>query len=231
MNLVEIKNLSKIFDTTNGLSQVTLDIPRGQVIGLLGKNGSGKTTLFNCLVDFYKASEGEIRVEGISSLDPKVRSKISYMPAFEWLPSSWQVGKICRQYQDLFEDFDFRKSMELLLEVGISTDKKFGNLSTGMQAMVKLILTISRKVPLYLLDEPFANMDFVTREDFCKILLKEFSEESTFIISTHILEEIEMLLERVIFLHEGRIVGDILVEEHRERTSQSITEFYREVAR
>ena len=231
MNLVEIKNLSKIFGTTKGLNQVNLTISHGQVIGLLGKNGSGKTTLFNCLVDFYKASEGEIWVEGISSLDPEVRSKISYMPAFEWLPTSWKIGKICHQYEELFPDFDFEKSMDILSEVGISPEKKFGNLSTGMQAMVKLILTISRKVPLYLLDEPFANMDFVTREDFCKILLKEFSEESTFIISTHILEEIENLLERVIFLHEGRIVGDILVEEHREKTSQSITEFYREVAR
>ena len=99
MNLVEIKNLSKIFGETNGLDQVDLEIPRGQVIGLLGKNGSGKTTLFNCLMGLYQSSEGEVIVDGISNKEPEVRSKISYMPTFEWLPLSWPVGKVCRQYQ------------------------------------------------------------------------------------------------------------------------------------
>ena len=231
MNLVEIKNLSKIFGETNGLDQVDLEIPRGQVIGLLGKNGSGKTTLFNCLMGLYQSSEGEILVDGISNKEPEVRSKISYMPTFEWLPLSWPVGKVCRQYEDLFEDFDLEKCQGLLMDLGILENQKLNGLSTGMLAMVKLILTISRKVPLYLLDEPFANMDFITREDFCKILLKEFSEESTFIISTHILEEMETLLERVIFLNEGRVVGYIIVEEYRETENQSLTDFYREVAK
>ena len=117
------------------------------------------------------------------------------------------------------------------MDLGILENQKLNGLSTGMLAMVKLILTISRKVPLYLLDEPYANMDFITREDFCKILLKEFSEESTFIISTHILEEMETLLERVIFLNEGRVVGYIIVEEYRETENQSLTDFYREVAK
>lgn len=231
MNLVEIKNVSKIFGETDGLNQVNLEIQKGQVIGLLGKNGSGKTTLFNCLTGLYKISEGQINVAGWSNLEPAIRSQISYMPSFEWLPLSVPISKICDQYKELFGDFDIEKCHSLLAEVGISTEKKLGNLSTGMRAMVKLILTISRRVGLYLLDEPFANMDFITREDFCKILLKEFSEETTFIISTHILEEIENLLERVIFLHEGRVVGDILVEEHREMANQSLTDFYREVAK
>lgn len=231
MNLVEVKNLSKIFGDTNGLNQVNLEIPQGQVVGLLGKNGSGKTTFFNCLMGFYKISEGEINVKGWSNRDPEIRSQISYMPSFEWLSLSMPIGKICKEYNQLFDDFDIEKCHSLLAELDIPLEKKLGNFSTGMKAMVKLVLTISRRTRLYLLDEPFANMDFITREDFCKILLREFSEESTFIISTHILEEVENLLERVIFLNDGRVVGDILVEDYREETGKSMTEFYREVAK
>lgn len=230
MNIVEIKNLGKTFGEEFALREIDIEISTGQVIGLLGKNGSGKTTLFNCLTGFYKNSEGTIFVEGISNLEPDIRSKISYMPAFEWLPLSWSVEKICHQYQELFEDFDFEKCIHLLLNTGISLKQKMDNLSTGMRAMVKLILTISRRVSLYLLDEPFANMDFITRENFCKVLLREFSQESIFIISTHILEELENLLERAIFLKEGKIVGDILIDDYRESTGNSITDFYREVA-
>lgn len=227
--LVKLENTVKYFGKKKALDNINLEIKSGQIIGLLGPNESGKTTLLNCMAGLAHLNTGDILIEGQSVSVSAVKRKISYMPAANIFFPKWTVEKAGTYFQNLFLDFDIEKNKKLLSDMNISEDAEFRTMSSGTLAKVKLIFTLSRKTKLYLLDEPFANIDLEAREDIYTLILREFDMSSTLILSTHFINEIEMLFDHVILIREGKIAGNINVEEYREKEDKSITDFYKEV--
>ncbi len=226
--LINCDNAAKHFGRVKALENVNFEIEKGQIVGLLGENGSGKTSLLNCIAGLSHLSSGEIRVNGISTQDCSVKKELAYMPVINFFNPKWTVKNAAENFASLFPDFDAKKNTEILKSLSISENTEFRSMSSGMLAKTKLAFTLSRDVKLYLLDEPFANIDLVAREEIYSLILREFNPETTIILSTHFINEIEMLPDRVMLMKEGRIAADINVEEYKEKNDKSIVEFYRE---
>jgi ABC-2 type transport system ATP-binding protein len=226
--LIQVKNISKKFGRQQALNNISIDVERGHIIGLLGPNGSGKSTFLNCLAGLQHLSAGEILVNNISTRNPLVKGQLSYMPVADIFQKHWTVKETIGYFKLLFTDFDAEKCLRLLNEMDISIKQSFKQMSSGTLGKTKLIFTLSRQVPLYLLDEPFANIDLIAREEIYAIILREFNEESTMILSTHFLNEVEMLFEEVILLKSGEFTARFHVEDLRENSDQSIVAFYKE---
>ncbi len=226
--LVSCKSAAKNFGREKALKDVNFEIETGQIVGLLGENGSGKTSLLNCIAGLSHLSSGEVRVNGISVQDYKVKRELAYMPVVDIFNPKWSVKNAVENFSGLFSDFDMKKNADMLKILNISENAEIKSMSSGTLAKAKLAFILSRNVKLYLLDEPFANIDLVAREEIYSLILREFNSETTIILSTHFISEIEMLLDRVMLMKEGKITADINVEEYKEKNDKSIVEFYRE---
>lgn len=226
--LVSCKNAVKNFGREKALKNVSFEIKKGQIVGLLGENGSGKTSLLNCIAGLSHLSSGEVSINGVSVQDYKVKRELAYMPVVNLFNPKWTIKNAVEGFSGLFPDFDIKKNADMLKILNISENTEFRSMSSGTLAKAKLAFTLSRNVKLYLLDEPFANIDLVAREEIYSLILREFNPETTIILSTHFINEIEMLLDRVMLMKEGRITADINVEEYKEKNDKSIVEFYRE---
>ena len=226
--LVSCKSAAKNFGREKALKDVNFEIETGQIVGLLGENGSGKTSLLNCIAGLSHLSSGEVRVNGISVQDYKVKRELAYMPVVDIFNPKWSVKNAVENFSGLFSDFDMKKNADILKILNISENAEIKSMSSGTLAKAKLAFILSRNVKLYLLDEPFANIDLVAREEIYSLILREFNPETTIILSTHFISEIEMLLDRVMLMKEGKITADINVEEYKEKNDKSIVEFYRE---
>ena len=227
--LLKIENTSKYFSKKRGIENINLEINTGQIIGLLGSNGSGKSTLLNCIAGLQHINSGDILINGMSIRKTEVKNNLSYMPIINIFFSKWTVKEAISNFRDLFSDFDIEKNERLLTSMNIDRNVEFHTMSSGTLAKIKLIFTLSRKVNLYLLDEPFANIDLETRVEIYKLILEEFDMSSSLILSTHFINEVEMLFDHVILMKEGKIIGNVNVEEYREKEDKSITEYYKEV--
>lgn len=226
MSLVEFKHLYKEFDGKNILKDINLKIEKGVIVGLLGKNGVGKTTIIKLMNDLLTPTKGEILING---LKPGVESKkiISYLPERTYLDKDMKVNEILKYFAAFYEDFDTEKATKLLIDLGIKTDEKLIKMSKGMQEKVQLILVMSRNADLYILDEPLGGVDPATREYILDTILSNFKEGATVIISTHLIADIERILDKVIFVDKGKIILEGNADELREKEKASIDEIFR----
>ena len=226
MELLECKNLSKSFDNKKILKDVNLIIPRGKIIGLLGKNGQGKTTLLKLINDLLTPTSGEVLIEG---KHPGVESKkiISYLPERTYLDKEMKVIDTLNYFKEFYENFDIDKAKKLLKDLDLDINYKISKMSKGMQEKLQLILVMSREADLYILDEPLGGVDPATRDYILDTILSNFKEGSSVIISTHLISDIERILDEVIFIDKGKIILTASADELREKEKSSIDEIFR----
>ena len=205
MELLECKQLNKQFDDKPILKNINLKIPRGKIIGLLGKNGTGKSTLIKLINDLLTPTSGEILINGEK---PGVNSKkiISYLPERTYLEKEMTIEQVLEYFEDFYASFNKEKAIKLLKDLDLSTELKLSKMSKGMQEKLQLVLVMSREAELYILDEPLGGVDPATRDYILDTILSNFSEGASVIISTHLIADIERILDEVIFIDKGEIV-------------------------
>lgn len=227
-SVVQVENLTKGFFRNKALDRLSLEIEKGKVYGVFGPNGSGKTTLFKILTGLFKPTAGRVLING-AELGVETKRQIAFMPTDDFLFGWMKVKQVINFYQDFYPDFDKAKASEYLSFMELSEDTKVGTLSTGMKARLKLVVTMARKAGLYLLDEPLNGIDPISRERIIKMIVSGLNEESAMIISSHLVSELETILDEVIFLDRGTVVLAGNAEKFRMERGCSIEELYKEV--
>ena len=226
MELVKCNKLCKEFDNKQILNNINLIIPKGKIVGLLGKNGSGKTTLIKLINDLLTPTSGEVLINGEK---PSIKSKkvISYLPERTYLDISMKVSQIITFFDEFYDNFDKEKAIKLLKDLDLDINSKVSKMSKGMQEKLQLILVMSREAELYILDEPLGGVDPATRDYILDTILSNFSEGASVIISTHLISDIERILDEVIFINKGKIVLTSSADELRKKENASIDEIFR----
>ena len=226
MELVKCNNLCKEFDNKQILNNINLIIPKGKIVGLLGKNGSGKTTLIKLINDLLTPTSGEVLINGEK---PSIKSKkvISYLPERTYLDKSMKVSQIITFFDEFYDNFDKEKAIKLLKDLDLDINSKVSKMSKAMQEKLQLILVMSREAELYILDEPLGGVDPATRDYILDTILSNFSEGASVIISTHLISDIERILDEVIFINKGKIVLTSSADELRKKENASIDEIFR----
>lgn len=226
MELVECKNLCKEFDDRQILNNINLTIPRGRIIGLLGKNGMGKTTLIKLINGLLTPSSGEVLINGNP---PGVSSKkiISYLPERTYLDKSMTIAQVFQYFEEFYDNFNQEKAIKLLKDLDLDIHIRISHMSKGMQEKLQLILVMSREAELYILDEPLGGVDPATRDYILDTILSNFKEGASVIISTHLISDIERILDDVIFIDKGEIILTSSADELRTKEQASIDEIFR----
>lgn len=224
--LVEITGLTKNYGGLKALDDVNVSIEPGRIIGLLGPNGSGKTTLIKILNGLLKPSSGEVLIDGEK---PGIHSKsiVSYLPDRMYFADWMTVNDMMDFFGDFYEDFDRERAEKMCGLLGIEAGQKMKTLSKGTKEKVQLILVMSRRARLYLLDEPIAGVDPAARDYILNTIISNYSEDSTVLISTHLISDIENVLDEVIFIERGVIKRHDSVDDIREETGMSVDELFR----
>lgn len=226
MKLLEVKHLTKTFDGKKILDDVNLVIPEGKIIGLLGRNGAGKSTLIKSINDLLTIDEGEILFKG-KKLGVYSKENISYLPERTYLDKSMKVSEIIDYFSEFYKDFDKERAYRLLKDLKLDSEKRIIKMSKGMQEKLQLILVMSRDADLYILDEPLSGVDPATRDYILDTILSNFKEGASIIISTHLITDIERILDEVIFIDDGKIVLNSSADELRNKEKSSIDEIFR----
>ena len=226
MELLEIKNLSKSYGKKKVLKDINLTIPRDRIIGLLGKNGTGKSTLIKLINDLLVPTSGEILING-EKVGVESKKIISYLPERTYLDKSMTVDNVIEYFSDFYDNFDARKARKLLKDLDLDTSLKLSKMSKGMHEKVQLVLVMSRKSDLYILDEPLGGVDPATRDYILDTILTNFDEGASVIISTHLITDVERILDEVIFIDKGKIVLQSSADELRNKEGKSIDEIFR----
>ena len=224
--LLKCENLDKYFDGKRILSNINLEISSGKIIGLLGKNGSGKSTLIKLINDLLTPTSGQILVNG-KTIGEETKKMISYLPERTYLDKSMTVDKVLNYFNDFYDNFDIEKARKLLSDLDIDISQKLTKMSKGMQEKVQLVLVVSRKADLYILDEPLGGVDPATRDYILDTILSNFSEGASVIIATHLISDIEKILDEVIIIDKGEIVLQSNADELRIKENGSIDEIFR----
>ena len=228
MNTVlECKNLRKQYGKKIALKNIDLEIPAGSIVGLLGPNGSGKTTLLKLAAGLLKPSSGEIACFGFK---PGVVSKelVAYQPDKVYLNDWMNVEQLIKMMVDFYPNFNKDKAYDMLKRLNIEPDQKLKTMSKGTKEKVQLILTMSRDVNLYILDEPIGGVDPAARDYILNTIINNYKEDATVIISTHLINDVESVLNHIIFLKQGAVVRQGDVDDIREETGMSIDALFRE---
>ncbi|MGN1380935.1 MAG: ABC transporter ATP-binding protein [Bacilli bacterium] len=226
MELLEIKNLYKNYGEKQVLNNITLTVPRGKIIGLLGKNGTGKTTLIKLINGLLTPTEGEIIFEG-EKIGPQSKLNIAYLPERTYLDKSMTINETFKFFKEFYSNFDIDKAKDLLKKLDLDENQKIIKMSKGMQEKVQLVLVMSRKADLYILDEPLGGVDPATRDYILDTILTNFNEGASIIISTHLISDIERILDEVIFIDKGEIKLISDADELRNKENASIDEIFR----
>lgn len=226
MELLQCKHLEKRFGTQEVLRDINLTVSGGKIIGLLGKNGTGKSTLLKLINDLLTPTAGEILVQG-KPVGIQSKQVISYLPERTYLDKSMTVAEVIRMFSEFYENFDPQKAHRLLEALGLEVNQKLLKMSKGMQEKVQLVLVMSRKADLYLLDEPLGGVDPATRDYILDTILTNFNEGASVIISTHLISDIERILDEVILIDEGQIVLKGECDALRQQEGGSIDEIFR----
>jgi ABC-2 type transport system ATP-binding protein len=226
MELLECKHLYKEFDNKQILKDINLKIPRGKIIGLLGKNGTGKSTLIKLINDLLTPTSGEILING-EKLGVKSKEIISYLPERTYLDKEMTIKQVIKYFEEFYKNFDTQKAIKLLKDLNLDINTKISKMSKGMQEKLQLILVMSRKAELYVLDEPLGGVDPATRDYILDTILSNFSEGASVIISTHLISDIERILDEVIFIDNGEIILTSSADELRKKEKLSIDEIFR----
>jgi ABC-2 type transport system ATP-binding protein len=226
--IVQIENVSKKFITKRALNGVSLTLEKGKVLGVLGPNGSGKTTLLKILVGLTKATSGDIKIEG-KELGIQSKSIVSYMPDRNYFYKWMKVKDGIELFKDFYMDFDENKCIGLLNNMNIPMDEKITALSKGMHEKLNIALVLSRKAKLFILDEPLGGVDPVAREQILDMILDNLDGESSMIITTHLVRDMERLFDEVIYLRDGDVFLRGNAEELRASHGKTIDDIYREI--
>ena len=226
MKLLEINNLSKSFDNKEILKDINLSIQSGKIIGLLGKNGVGKTTLIKLINDLLTPTSGEILIKG-QKIGVETKKVISYLPERTYLNKQMKVSEVISYFEDFYDNFDSEKAKKLLKDLDLDINQKLAKMSKGMQEKVQLVLVMSRNADLYVLDEPLGGVDPATRDYILDTILSNFNENASVIISTHLISDIEKILDEVIFIDKGQIVLQSDADKLRKKENASIDEIFR----
>ena len=229
-NIIECQNLTKRYErNVNALDHVTLSIPDGGgIVGLLGPNGSGKTTFIKLLTGLLAPTEGNVKIAGYP-VGVETKSIVSYLSDAHSLNESFTVTQELDYFEDFFLDFDREKALRMIRELGVNEKQKVKALSKGTKEKLSLILTLSRNARLFILDEPIAGVDPAARDYVLKTILENKTPNSTMLISTHLISEIEQYFNYVLFLKEGVVTLQGKADEIRENTGKSIDELFREI--
>lgn len=226
MKLLEIKKLNKSFDNKKILTDINLSISDGKIVGLLGKNGAGKSTLIKLINDLLTPSSGKILVNG-KEIGVESKKVISYLPERTYLNKQMKVSEVIELFKDFYQDFDEKKAIRLLKDLDLDINQSLTKMSKGMQEKVQLVLVMSRKADLYILDEPLGGVDPATRDYILDTILSNFNEKASVIISTHLISDIERILDEVIFIDKGKIVLQSDADKLRNKEKSSIDEIFR----
>ena len=227
--LVEIRNLTKVYEKKRtALDGLNLVIPRGKIVGLLGPNGSGKTTLIKILNGLLVPTGGQVLINGLAP-GAQTKARIAYLPERTYFQNSMRVKELLEYFADFYEDFRMERAREMLLSLHINENDRIKTLSKGTREKVQLILVMSRDADLYVLDEPIAGVDPAARDYIIKTIIKNYNEKATVLLSTHLISDIENILDEVIFIREGRLLLQTTVEEIREVKGKSVDSYFREV--
>ena len=229
--ILECRNLSKKYcNHFYALNDLTLSLDSGQIVGLLGPNGSGKTTLIKLINGLLNPSSGEVLIDGKA---PGVDTKkiVSYLPERTYLDESMKVRDIIRFFADFYDNFITDRAYQMLSDLEISANARLRTLSKGTKEKVQLILVMSRDAKLYILDEPIGGVDPAARDYILHTILANYNEESTILLSTHLIHDIENILDRVVFLKEGRLAMNAPVDDIRMEQGRSVDTLFREVFR
>ena len=226
MELLEIKNLNKKYDDKYALKDINLKLSGGKIIGLLGKNGAGKTTLIKLINDLLTPTSGEILING-NKIGVQTKKLISYLPERTYLNKQMKVSEVLEYFKDFYDNFDIEKAKRLLKDLDLDDNQNLSKMSKGMQEKVQLVLVMSREADLYILDEPLGGVDPATRDYILDTILSNFNENASVIISTHLISDIERILDEVVFIDKGKIALQSDTDELRQRENASIDEIFR----
>lgn len=224
--LVECRHLTKSYDHKVILNDINLTIPRGKIIGLLGQNGAGKSTLIKILNDLVTPTSGEVLIDG-QPIGIHSKKIISYLPERTYLNKAMTVQESLKFFSEFYTNFNTEKAKSLIHNLNLDLTTKIAKMSKGMQEKLQLILVMSRKAKLYLLDEPLGGVDPATRDYILDTILSNFEEGASVIISTHLIADIERILDEVIFINNGEVVLQADADKLRTRKHVSIDEIFR----
>lgn len=225
--IIKLDNVVKRYSKKEALKGINLEIPKGKIVGLLGPNGSGKSTMIKLLNGLLQPDEGTIEIAGMK---PSIETKkiVSYLPERTYLSEWMKMKDLLKFFSDFYEDFDLEKAEEMIEALNINVDEEIKDMSKGTKEKVQLILVMSRNADVYILDEPIGGVDPAARSFIMRTILQNFSEESTLIIATHLISEIENICDEIIFLSYGEIKLQGNVDEIREEKGKSIDALFRE---
>ena len=229
-NILECRNLVKSYGNKVALEGIDLSMKRGRIVGLLGPNGSGKSTLIMLANGLLTPTSGELLINGNK---PGIETKkiVSYLPERTYLADWMKVSDIINFFKDFYEDFNVEKAYDMLSKLNINANDKLKTMSKGTKEKVQLILVMSREAELYFLDEPIAGVDPAARDYILNTIISNYNENATVVISTHLISDIEQILDDVIFISYGKIYLSKSVDEIREEEGKSVDALFREVFR
>ena len=229
-NILECRGLIKFFPNCLALNNVDLTVPKGRIVGLLGPNGSGKSTLIKLANGLLTPTQGTILVDGKA---PGIETKkiVSYLPERTYLTEWMTVQDMLDLFNDFYADFNMEKAREMLARLNIQTKSRIKTMSKGTKEKVQLILVMSREAQLYLLDEPIGGVDPAARDYILNTIIGNYNENATVLISTHLISDVEQILDDVIFINQGSVVLTSSVDDIREKQDKSVDALFREVFR
>ena len=228
--LIECRGLSKAYGRKIALDGVNLEVGRGRIVGLLGPNGSGKTTLIKLLCGLLQPTAGGLEING-QKIGPETKAQVSYLPDRMYFASWMRAVDLFDLFRDFYKDFDYAKATAMCRSLGVEPRDRIKSMSKGTKEKVQLVLVMARQAQLYLLDEPIAGVDPAARDFILRTILTNYNENGTVLISTHLIADIEKVLDEVIFLKQGRMMLHETVDNIREKEGKSGDPLFREVFR
>lgn len=226
MELLELKHVYKNFDDKSVLKDISFTLPKGKIVGLLGKNGMGKSTIIKLINDLLVPTKGEILVNG-KKIGVESKNIISYLPERTYLDKEMTIEETINYFSSFYDNFDVKKAHKLLKDLDLDKTVRINKMSKGMQEKLQLILVMSRNAALYILDEPLGGVDPATRDYILDTILSNFSEDATILMSTHLIADIERILDEVIFIDKGEIKLISDADSLRTKYNKSIDEIFR----
>lgn len=227
-SFLSVRNVSKKYGSYKALDNIDLELTGGKIVGLCGPNGAGKTTLIKSIVGLLRDFEGEIDVLGFQAAG-STNALVSYLPDVEHLDGSKTANKMSKFYKDIYPDFDPNLLVEIIEKLGLSMDMPVTKMSKGMREKFQLALCLSRRAKVYIFDEPIAGVDPASRDSIIETILNHYTDDALVIIATHLIADIEPVLDEVVFLKDGKVEMHRNCDELREERDASINDIFREV--
>ena len=228
MARIEISNLTKKFGDLTALDDVTVSLEQGQIVGLLGPNGSGKTTLIKILNGLLQPTSGSVSING-SAPGVETKKVVAFLPDRNALPDYMTASQLMDIYEDFFADFDRQKAEAMVDDLGINRKQTMKKMSKGTKEKLQLCLVMARQADVYLLDEPIGGVDPATRDYILRTIISNYNENAVVLISTHLIADVESVLDDVVFIKDGRVVLHKAADEIREEKGESVDKLFREV--